>query len=154
MSYYVHTTNCNFIIPGDQVEAADAALRELNNRNDLKRGGSFPNKEDLDNDKPRPDKWFSWMPWNYHEKDVCPDLESILNEVGFACSVADDGTLEVDYYEESKMGNEREFIEALAPFAMHGSYMNWEGEDGDRWRWEVHDGQLKHLVGETTWREL
>jgi hypothetical protein len=140
MGYYTRTTAVDFTIPADKVDDAYKAVCALNWRNDLKRGGRYPQEPGADDSQPRPDKWFSWMDWNYHE--TCKELKEVMEALGFEdCSMTEQG-FDLGWY-DSKTGNEDCFIEALAPFADPGSYINWQGEDSeDRYRWEVRGGEL------------
>jgi hypothetical protein len=55
-----------------------------------------------------------------------------------------DGSLSLVHY-DSKVGQEDLFLEAIAPFATPGSYIEWKGEDGFRWRDEVDGGTLQSI---------
>ena len=148
MGYYVTSTEADFTIPPENLDAAYEAVCELNTHNNLKRGGSFPALKNLPDDKPRPDKWFSWMDWNYQE--TCPDLKAVLKEVGFYVGVNPDGGLSITEY-DSKSGQEDLFLEAIAPFATEGSYIMWRGEEGEQWQNVVKDGTLAHLKAVVFW---
>lgn len=41
-----------------------------------------------------------------------------------------------------KLGDDKVFFEALAPFVVEGSYVQMEGDDGEVWRWCFEDGQV------------
>ena len=146
MGYNVETLGVDFLIPAANLDAAYQALVELNKRDDLKSGGAYG---------PLPDgtygcieKYFAWMPANYPE--VCKDVAAVLKEVGF--EVSDDGDdLSIDWYANDKSGDEEHFIRALAPFVTPGSYMEWEGEDRERWRWEFDGTTMTTKTGTITW---
>ena len=104
---------------------------ELNNHNELKRGGSFPREE---KDGPHDGVWFSWMDWNYPE--TCENAAAIIEQLGFTFTMTDIG-LEFLYY-DNKTGAEDVFLMALAPVLAstdeRAPYFVWRGEDGTVWR--------------------
>lgn len=137
MGYYINTESTDWVIPTDKINDAYKALCDLNNRNDLKSGGIFPQDESLkDSNTPTPSRWFAWMDANYHE--TCSTLQEILQMLGFDPFEVDGG-LEVGSY-NSKTGSQDIFLAALAPFTRPDSWMTWAGEDGERWRTIVKDG--------------
>ena len=143
MGYYVYLTNVSFTIP-DTPEVL-AALRELDKRDDLKRGGSFGDGKE--------DKWFSWMniPWTHHES-----IEPIFQQLGFdtyRCVVGTDQHESVQLLSyDSKIGQEALFLATVAPFVEPGSFLNWRGEDGEAFRHYVgDDGKLYVQESEIRW---
>jgi hypothetical protein len=143
MGYYVYLTSASFDIP-DTPEVRNA-LRELDKRDDLKRGGSFGGGKE--------DKWFSWMnePWAHHES-----IDPIFQQLGFDtyCCVLKPGehaSVQLLSY-DSKIGQEALFLAAVAPFVKAGSYLEWRGEDGEAWRHYVgDDGKLYVQESEIHW---
>lgn len=144
MGYYVSTIDVNFTIKADKSEEAYKALCELNNHNELKRGGRFPSEK---KDGPHDGVWFSWMDWNYPE--TCPNLETILQQLGFETDT-NEGNLSVWGY-DSKSGNEDLFLEALAPFVEPDSYIEWRGECGAMWRNEFDGKAMTTKTGVIAW---
>lgn len=143
MGYFVNITNQNFFVPKENFDAAYKAMCALNDRDDLKSGGSWGGNG-ITSDSPRPEgmtyhpaKWFSWMPANYPE--VCKDFLSILKELGFECDLDDSGNLGLVHY-DNKTGAEGHFFEAIAPFVQDGSFIEWRGEDGGEYRWLFANG--------------
>lgn len=147
MGYYVETIGCEFLLKKENFQKAYQAMCELNNHDDLKRGGKFPSEENWEG-KYNPNKWFSWMPYNYPETTMT--MEEILNLLGFEnLSYNDNGDLVyLSYY--SKIGDEEEFFRAIAPLIEDGSYIDWRGEDGEYLRWYFSDGQMTFKNGHIT----
>lgn len=58
------------------------------------------------------------------------------NENGDICNVEFTG---------EKYGDEEIFFNALAPYIEAGSYLCFEGEDGDTWRWDFNNGKVKYI---------
>lgn len=134
MGYNVITSAINVTIPAGKVQACYEALCALNARDDLKIGTRRPNPTPKPADSKSvassPDKWFSWMPWNYDE--TCKTLQDIWEEVGFDCVKNADGSVSLEFY-DGKTGCERTFLREAAPYIKPGSYVVWAGDDGDVW---------------------
>lgn len=154
MGYYV--TGDGFVsIKTNDIPSAYKALCDLNQRDDLKRGGSYGGGG-IDQSSPRPDglnyhpaRWFSWMDANY--PDTLHSVDEILTSLGFdfVIKVTGDETFYTLNY-DNKIGQENEFFTALAPFIVSGE-VYWRGEDGNHWMWKFEDGKLKWFDGEVTY---
>ncbi len=143
MGYYVETVgdvaDQVFFIPREKFDEAYKALCELNNHNELKSGGSFPRTENV---KGKHKSYnFSWMDWNYDE--TCKDLVEVLEEVGFDVYQNDTGIIGLEF--DSKRGDEKEFLKALAPFMKDGSYLPFKGEKGECWDYSFHKGKMREV---------
>ena len=146
MGYYVDTTAANIFISKDKFEDCYNAMCKLNERDDLKSGGSWGAGISADEPKPEginyhPGRWFSWMDANYPDK--CKSMEDILHELGFEnISYDKEGNL-IDLCYSNKIGSEEHFFQSIAPFIKEGSYINWSGEDNELWQW-YFDGKNMH----------
>ncbi len=49
---------------------------------------------------------------------------------------------------------EEEELRAIAPAMPDGNYVEFQGEDGERWRWAFHKGKLVELTSKLEWAEL
>ncbi|ALY10853.1 hypothetical protein WILDE_70 [Arthrobacter phage Wilde] len=154
MGYNVNTTAVNLTIPADKLDDAVKALKELNQRDDLKTGGASGPITDGDGKVigyGRIDIWFAWMDPQYDQKlHTVPD---IMDAVGFKESeIQPDGTFELGWY-DNKTGAEEHFLRALAPFVDEGSYVAFEGEDGTHWRYFFEDGEMRNQTGSITYSD-
>lgn len=145
MGYFIETTEAIFEVKKEHFDAAYKALCALNDRDDLKSGGSYGG-DGIDSRSSRPAgmdyhpaKWFSWMPADYPAE--MKSVKEILEGLGFEVVVDDNGNIANLYY-DSKIGNEDHFFEALAPYVTDGSYICWRGEDGREWRWLFNEGAM------------
>jgi hypothetical protein len=146
MGYSVETLGVDFIIPAENLEAAFTALKELNKHNELKSGGSFGRKPDGSYGQTG---WhFAWMDEDYDK--TSRDAEHVLNQLGFQTSLDDEG-LRIEWYDGEKKGDEEHFLEALAPFVKPGSYIEWEGEDRQRWRQDFDGETMTERSGRISW---
>lgn len=133
MGCSVTITDSRVVIRKDNFDTAYKALCEINAHDELKSGGILPaniDKPESSKSVGNPNFWFSWMPWNYDEK--FDNLQDILWMLGFDVVYNDDGDIVALNYDE-KMGDEGEFLGALAPYVDPDSYINWTSEYGDEW---------------------
>lgn len=137
MGYEINITDANFTIPAKNLDAAYQEMCALNQHDDLKHGGSSTGA-----------KWFPWMDQNYPE--TCKNAQDILEQLGFHTETQMDGSLSLVSY-DSKVGQEDLFLDVIAPFVANGSYIEWKGEDGDRWRHEIDGGRLIQKTGRIIW---
>jgi hypothetical protein len=136
MGYYVNTEDINVIVPRDLLEDAYKAVLTLNDRDDLKRGGSFGAERKY---------WFSWMP---EDLKTLPDLKAVFTQLGFEdCDYNEQGDLVLGHY-NNKSGQEDIFLYVIAPFVQENSYAIWKGEDDAHWKHEFRDGKMFTYNGE------
>ena len=128
MGYYVSGSG-NVRIKKDDLGKAYEAMMALQERTDLMSGGGYAP------DKPRT-YWFSWMP---EDLRTIPNAKEVFLALGFEVREEDDGGILIFAY-ESKIGDEKWFFAAAAPF-MSGQF-EWRGEDGEMWKWTFDDGMM------------
>ena len=138
MGYYVNITGGEVRIPKENLAEAYRLMCELNQRDDLKNGGSWGGENDSRSPRPagldyHPGKWFSWMDANYPA--TCADAKAVLTAIGFDLMEDGDGTLVVWGY-DNKTGQEELFLNSIAHLCDEGSFHEWRGEDGAMWRHE------------------
>jgi len=132
MGYYV-SGNGNVRIKKDELGKAYEAMMALQERTDLMGGGSYS--------KEKTTKFFSWMPEYLR---TIPNAKEVFLALGFEVQDEDDGGILIFAY-ESKIGDEKWFFAAAAPF-MSGEF-EWTGEDGERWKWMFEDGKMIEWTG-------
>jgi hypothetical protein len=139
MGYYVTLTNADFSIP--ETPEVLAALHEMETKfHEIKRGGSFgPGGQEA--------KWFSWMP----DVRTLDSVAAVFERLGFTI-ISHDGRVSLVGYDD-KTGQEDLFIAVVAPFVDEDAYMEWRGEEGEVWRYEVKDHRLVTIPGEMKWGE-
>jgi hypothetical protein len=138
MGYYVNG-NGELRIKAENLGKAYEALMALQDAPDkAKRGGSYSANERR--------YWFSWMP---EDLRTLPDTKAVFAELGFEVDSDENGDLLIRCY-DNKTGQEEVFFAAAAPFIEEGEY-EWEGEDGEFWKWSFHDGKMFLLTGERSY---
>lgn len=148
MGYYVTLKSSSVSIPKSKEQEALAALHALNEKDDLKTGGSY-------GPYGARRKWFAWMPENLKELTTLKDfLECVGFEVVYN-SPQDQYNI-IGY--DSKTGAEKVFIWALTPFIrqtdvteLAPANMEWQGEDGSQWVWIFKDGKMIEEEGMIRW---
>lgn len=138
MGYYIHTTDGDFFLAKENFAAAYKAMCDLNQHDELKGGGSYGGEISGRDPRPagmsyHPAKWFSWMDADYPSK--CTTVHDILRELGFDIDEDDDGNI-VGLSYSSKIGDEKLFLDAIAGLVRAGSYIDWQGEEGEHFRYE------------------
>jgi len=151
MGYFVQGHGTIVLRPNSE-SAVHKVLCDLNERDDLKRGGRWGGDE-IDSTSPRPEgmdhhpgKWFSWMDANYPSE--CDTFQAVLEMLGFTVSVSYslENNIHVTLSYDNKTGQEDLFLQALAPFTIRGE-VSWRGEDGLMWQDTFTNGRHKLLQG-------
>lgn len=149
MGYFVDGHGHITIRKADEVHAYKAMI-DLNQRDDLKEGGSWGGEHDSRSPRPKglnhhPGKWFSWLHADY--PSVCPDFLSVLEHLGFevGAKVEQNDSTTYPLYYSSKIGQEELFIEAISPWIT--GEIEWSGEDGNRWKHVFQDGTFAVKTG-------
>jgi hypothetical protein len=132
MGYYVSGSG-NVRIKKDDLGKAYEAMMALQERTDLMGGGSYSAEKTT--------KFFSWMPENLR---TIPNAKDVFLSLGFEVQDEDDGGILIFAY-DSKIGDERWFFAAAAPF-MSGEF-EWTGEDGEKWKWMFEDDKMIEWTG-------
>jgi hypothetical protein len=132
MGYYVRSWENNFRLKKEKFDEAYTRMCLLNTtHHEEKRGGSWSEGE-------QKKKWFSWIDENYPE--TCTDVLEIIKALGFEI-VLDTNTGDIAALQyDSKMGQEELFFQSIGDLVEKDSFIVWDGEDGEKWRW-FFDGQ-------------
>jgi hypothetical protein len=145
MGYYVDMSTIDVIIPADKRAAALDAINAMFTPERLEkeaRGGSF-------NGSGYTEKWYSWVTNPPNGK--FDTLEEALLAWRFSTIELDDGGLELDYSDSSKLGQEELLFENIAPFVNDGGEVRCVGEDNTYWRWRFANGTLVEECGEVVY---
>jgi len=80
---------------------------------------------------------------------TCALIEAIANHGFDACDTTEGGVALTCYSDRS--ATQDELVLALVPYAEEGSYIEWRGEQDERWRDLVHNGKLYTQYPTVTW---
>lgn len=140
MGYCVEVLDMKVRIRKENLEEAYRRMCALNDRTDLKHSGSM-----------LPDgTWssFSWIHKDYPEQ--CIDAREIFEELRFQCVEAD-GTLIIHSFIGEKIGDEDIFFKEIEDLVEDGSYAEWLGEDGERWKWFFNGSGMEIKQGKVSY---
>ena len=129
MGYSVYVNETNFMIKKENQEKAFNACKKQLINADLY---SWVKQYDLDK-ADHISHYFEAFGWDY-------ETDSEYNIVDVVM-------------ENEKIGDEDEFFEILAPFIEDGSYIEFYGKDGRKWRWVFKNGLMKEILPTITWED-
>jgi hypothetical protein len=139
MGYYVNG-NGELRIKKENLDAAYGEIMKLQNAPDeSKHGGAYSNGGYTA-------RWFSWMP---EDLSTIPSAKEVFERLGFEVDSDGNGDLLIRCY-DNKTGQEDVFFAAAAKFIEDGEY-EWEGEDGDFWKWTFQGGKMFVARGEKSY---
>lgn len=94
-----------------------------------------------------------------HPDLIDPDatITDILENLGFTVQwegTPDDSDLISLYTDEpTRSYDEETYLAAIAPYIENGSHLDFEGEDGYRWRYAFRDGEMTQYDGFTVYED-
>jgi len=146
MGYWINLEESTFVLRDEHKEAALEIVKALNapSNNHLKRGGSWGPGTG------KTQHWFSWMPADY-DKTV-GSIEEVFELLGFILAEEPDGAMLLDDY-DSKTGQEDLFLGAIAHLVEDDTYVQFVGEDGDRYRYVFKDGKMTTKHATLVWED-
>ena len=89
----------------------------------------------------------SWVTES-REKDY---LEQLFQNWRWSVEFDTAGNINNIMFEGEKLGDEKKFFNAIAPFVRKGSYIEMTGEDGSLWRWEFDGSMCIENVPNISW---
>lgn len=121
-------------IKKDNIEKAVQAVRDLNKRDELKRGGGFGGGEERS-------YWFSWVPEKY-EDNIHTIGDIIEGLLGFSISGEQENgeVVRYDFNYNDKWGQHELFFIAMAPYLESMTIDHWCDEldyENQKWRIEL-----------------
>lgn len=134
MGYYIEMTDSKFEIKKENFEKALKSLKSVfvpKNMNccDYICGKQYPH--------------FSWV--DTHSVLRSKTLGEALEEIRYEPEYNDNGDICNVEFTGQKYGSENVFFNALAPYVESGSYIAFEGEDGDIWEWSFNNGKVEQI---------
>jgi len=84
-----------------------------------------------------------------------PPLEKLVEVVyyiwGIKFDVTDQDIVGCCFEWEKYTSCEKDLFQALAPYVVGGSYVEWRGEDGERWRFVFSNGKMEEKRAKLVW---
>lgn len=127
MSYTMSLSKYKFIIPNENIEEATAALKEK-----MAYGS-------LQND--------SYIETVLHSRSI----ETLMKLCGFTILCNKNGYVDIDVDQNCYYDYTKSVFEAIMPHMSDDSWFEWVGEDGDRFRWILKNGELTVVTPKVSW---
>lgn len=143
MGYLIEQTGQDFGVQYDNIPGMIKAIKDLAQKTELMRGGRYENGKKVEG-------WFSWVDMTYVKSD---DIEEIFKAWGFETDFDDQGNIVGLNFFFEKSGQEDLLLGAVAPYVKDGSYIEFMGEDGFRWKWVFENGIMVEKKGRFVWEE-
>lgn len=151
MGYYMSVEGQEFLIKRKNMAGALAAIKGLdpNSPDSPKAGGGRWDGERQE----KVERWYSWV--NTKEYQDAETLEDALMAWRWPPYMDKSTNPEEEIvnleFDGEKIGNEEVLFDTIAPFVESGSWIEMLGEDGCRWRWLFHKGELHEIYPEIVW---
>jgi len=142
MGYFARGTG-SITIDSSKLDKLFLAVRMMLNETDMMRGGVWANGT-LSN------RSYAWVDSN-RLSDACSkkDLKQVFQCWGFFIDPTNkENEYIIDF--DNKLGDEEQFIKKIAPFVKRGE-INWTGEDGEMWRNDFKEGQMRTQYAKITY---
>ena len=80
------------------------------------------------------------------------NITELFDEMRFEVFEKDQDRYGIDFFGEKYDGCEEQFFKAIAPHINDG-YLEYIGEDGDKWRYIFKNGECKEVYPKIIWEE-
>ena len=91
---------------------------------------------------------FSWVDEDFYKLNTAIQL---MQAFRWEPTIDDNGDVADINFTGEKLGDDKIFFEAIAPFVESDSYIEMKGEDDEKWRWVFKKGKLYEISPETIW---
>ncbi len=95
-------------------------------------------------------KWLQdeteWGDWN-----ECGKIEEFADKFGMEAIFNAEKSKYYLYNIGEKLWNQEDFLSVIAKFCYEDSYIEIAGENGDRWRWVIKNGELCEVMPAVDW---
>jgi hypothetical protein len=141
VGYCISLTDSRFKINAADKMAAYKAVERLD-QTGKKGGGSYAGGMQTQ-------AWFSWVDADFMARSET--LEDIFDHWRYPVGNDNDGNIVEIEFTGEKIGDENQLFAAIAPFVEHGSYLEYQGEDGAMWRYVFEGGQFREVSATVVW---
>lgn len=123
MGYYISQRDCDFVIKAENMPEACETLQKL-----------------------RDDK-MQWPPYSISE------FVKNMRWWGYDTDFNEDGDCIDIFKEQGKFVCDDEMFSSIAPYVEHGSFIEFEGEDGYLWRYVFTHGEMHEVSAKIVWED-
>lgn len=146
MGYCVEVTINNMVIPFDKMNDCLAAINNLHTKENLEKQASGGCS---DFNLPIPERiWYSWV--QNPPVDGFFDLPTAFRAWRYDAFPENDSIV-VESFRSEKLGDDEILFRAIAPFVNDGAIIEFDGEDGSRWRYVFENGEIKEQEAKISW---
>jgi hypothetical protein len=138
VGYCITLIDNRLLITHAKQPSALEAVKQLMTRTDLMTGGSSSGE-----------RWFAWV--NNNSILEAEELADALLDWRYEAESDEGGDIVRVEFIGEKLGDEHHLWRVLAPFVEDGSYLEYIGEDDERWRYEFVGGRLYERSGTNVW---
>jgi hypothetical protein len=78
-------------------------------------------------------------------------MEALMEELRWPIEYDTEGNIVDVEFNGEKYWDDEVIFEAIAPFVKDGSYIQMQGEDGERWRWVFWNGRMRQITSHVLW---
>lgn len=139
MGYYIDASAIEWVVP-ESPELLEKIKEMPKRMKSIQRGGSH-------GPDGKSESWFSWV----NDKEIleATSVRDVFHAFMFDTTETEGG-FEISGY-NNKIGQEELLLAVVAPFCADGSYVEWRGEDGEEWKYEVVKGRMMRSEMIKTW---
>lgn len=87
---------------------------------------------------------YSWMHGTSLAAGECNSFEEGMDDWRYPVTTDDEGNVTGISFDGEKIGDEDHLFRAIAPFVTPGSWLEFQGEDGSRWRVTFTGTEVTH----------
>lgn len=92
------------------------------------------------------------LPWiDYYDVMESYTLPMIMESIRYVLTPINDYEYEIDYFTGEKLGDDFKLFAQIAPYIEDG-YIEYQGEDGDLWRYVFKDGKVREVYPKIVWK--
>ena len=139
MGYCMHQLDWHVKIASADKAGALAALKAMDNSNGNGR---------WDDGQGYGPQW-SWV--SQRDVNEADTLEEALDAWRWHATTGKNGDIHSLEFVCEKYGDDPVMFKVLAPFVEDGSFIEMQGEDGERWMWKFGGGKVETFQGQTVY---
>jgi len=124
MGYYVTLAGYDLTIPASKVHSCLCKLNAMSHT----KGG------------------YSWVSEPTHPSGFS-DIMEAFEAWRYTVREERNGDITLESFDGEKLVDDDIFWSTVADFVEDGAYMDWEGEDNERWRYKFEGGKVIYLTG-------
>lgn len=138
MGYYVEMIDSDFVLEKKDHPEILKIWKELNDpkNNHLKKGEAYGRGSKIL-------YHYSFMATNYDQ--ICESVEDVLEQLRFEFDIQKDQSIKLTGF-SSKAGQAGLFLDKISQFVKDSSYIDWEGEDGEKVSWVFSNKKMTEIL--------